>query len=226
MESLKCNTKKIANEISSVSRGIFHSIRDSSNDNLRHRALLYAPQNREDSRSSDFESQCRFFSSILDSFANKKAREASRSAAQISEWKLVSDSDWWKRTFYTHYPTSVPRMNRKLDSFVKCLPALHPFSTEALLPHLRLDQLRYSLRLQNGACFMQTFPPLVSFETQSFSFFFSVPAGGTRELISRVGCLNGSARSKKTFPFLLARPMEELIRSSRNSMDLNCRGCW
>lgn len=97
--------------------------------NLHHRALFYAPQNREDSRSSDYES--RFVSRHSWFFRKQqiKIREASRSMAQINEWKLVSVSDWWKEYFFTHYSTSVFCLNRKLDSFVKCLFSTHSASS-------------------------------------------------------------------------------------------------
>lgn len=94
--------------------------------NLHHRALFYAPQNREDSRSTDFKSRC-FFSSFLALCRreHKRTHEASRSMARIGEWKLVSDSDWWQELVCLNYPTSVGDVNRKLDSFVKCSISTH-----------------------------------------------------------------------------------------------------
>lgn len=51
-----------------------------------------------------------------------KSRQASLNGNQINEWTLVSRLE---RTFLWHYPTSVACLNRKLDSFVKCLFSTH-----------------------------------------------------------------------------------------------------
>lgn len=79
------------------------------------RALFYAPQNREDSRSSDFESRLVVLLIILNSHREKwnRARGAvdeSLNERNSTNGKLVSDSDWWSaRTCLVHYPTSVRR---------------------------------------------------------------------------------------------------------------------
>lgn len=118
MESVECNTKKIFNEISRVFSFNFKSFDSRSSKRVFSRSTKprrFAVEWLRIATISFVDILCELHKRI-------KNRQASLNGNQINEWKLVSRLE---RTFLWHYPTSVACLNRKLDSFVKCLFSTH-----------------------------------------------------------------------------------------------------
>lgn len=139
-------------------------------------------------RDSPLACRCRFFfSSFLILSQTKKRHEATRWMAQINEWKISFRLGLMERIFF--YIIQLPfALNRKLDSFVKCLFSTHSslvfsshFPTAQLTWPIGIDDERENEKnsrvllknpTQGLVCLL--WPKLFFFQTFLVLFFFQL----------------------------------------------------
>lgn len=91
-ESTQTSTKKIVNEICDFSSALLCNL----NSNLISSIVLFFTLHK----AAKIRGRVTLNRGQLIVVLSKKRRAWSRSMAQISEWKFVSDSDWWKEHFF------------------------------------------------------------------------------------------------------------------------------
>lgn len=167
--------------------------RSADRQSFDHRSLFYAPQNREDSRSSDFESRLVFSSSFLILFRKKRRTRrspASRSMDAIQRMgnqfqTLIDGAQELPRTLSNFRSP----LNRKLDSFEKVS------STQAVdssPTHLRLDQLRLKCLCELLRLFLGRKNSGLGFSSNFIFFFVSLSTPEGKRSNQESKCLKGS----------------------------------